>query len=258
MEELERGNLFVISLDDKRHWFRYHRLFADVLRAHLRDEEPDREADLHRRASDWCAQNGLRTDATCHAFAAQDYERAAGLIELAWPEMDRNFQTAAWLGWVKALPDELIGARPVLCAAIGWAYLERGELEAAEARLLDAERWLVTETGTSAQAECSAADMVVVDEEQFRSLPATIAMARTYLAQAHGDVPGTVAYGQRALELLPEDDHLQRGITAAILAVGILGTRRSGGRASYIGRRHGEHAHWRQHPFRYPRRLCPG
>ena len=219
LEELERGNLFVVPLDDKRNWYRYHPLFADVLRAHLREDEPDRESVLHQRASDRCERNGLRADATCHAFAAQDFERAAGLIELAWPQMDRNFQTAAWLGWVKALPDELIGARPVLCAAIGWAYLQHGELEAAETRLQDAAQWLATDTATSEQAERSAAEMVVVDEEQFRSLPATIAMARAYLAQARGDVPGAVAYGQRALDLLPEDDHLQRGITAALLGV---------------------------------------
>lgn len=223
LETLERGNLFVVPLDDKRNWYRYHRLFADVLRAHLKKEDADRESTLHQRASDWCAQNDLRADAIYHAFAGQNFQRAADLIELAWPEMDGSFQTAAWLGWAKALPDELICTRPVLCAAVGWAYLQSGELEAAEARLLDAERWLETEADMREQAEGAAADMIVVDKEQFHSLPATLAMARTYLAQAQSDVSGAVVHGRRALELLPDDDHLQRGVTGALLAVAYWG-----------------------------------
>ena len=83
-------------------------------------------------------------DAIRHALAAEDFERAAGLIELAWPAMDNSFQSATWLGWVKALPDELIRARPVLSVGYAWALLDCGELEAGEARLRDAERWLDT------------------------------------------------------------------------------------------------------------------
>ena len=139
---LERGNLFVYLLDDKRHWFRYHQLFADVLKAHLMEEQPDRVPALHQRASEWYHQNGLPAEAIRHALAATDFERAAGLVELAWPEMDRNRQSARWLGWAKALPDELVRARPVLSAAYAWAYLDRGKLEEGEARLRDAERWL--------------------------------------------------------------------------------------------------------------------
>ena len=116
---LERSNLFVFPLDDKRQWYRYHHLFADVLRARLTDEQPDQVYDLHRRASLWYEQNGLAPDATRHALAAEDFERAAGLIELAWPAMDISYQSAAWLGWVKSLPDELVrvqaGAQPGLC-----------------------------------------------------------------------------------------------------------------------------------------------
>jgi LuxR family maltose regulon positive regulatory protein len=227
LEALERGNLFVVPLDDKRQWYRYHHLFADVLLAHSMEEQPDRVSTLHRRASEWYEHNGSPADAIRHALAAEDFERAAGLIELAWPAMDGSFQSATWLGWVKALPDELVRARPVLSVGYAWALLDGGELEAGEARLRDAERWLDTTADMSERPEVPSAKtcpersrrMVVVDEDQFRSLPATIATARAYHAQALGDVPGTVKYARRALDLLPEGDHVGRGGIDALLGV---------------------------------------
>jgi LuxR family maltose regulon positive regulatory protein len=219
LEALERGNLFVVPLDDKRQWYRYHHLFADVLQAHLMDEQPGRVSTLHRRASEWYEHNGSPADAVRHALAAEDFERAADLAELAWPAMDGTFQSATWLGWVKALPDELVRARPVLSVGYAWALLDGGELEASESRLRDAERWLDTTADKSERPEVPSAEMVVVDEEQFRSLPATIATARAYYAQAFGDVPGTVKYARRALDLLPEGDHLRRGAADALLGL---------------------------------------
>jgi LuxR family maltose regulon positive regulatory protein len=70
LEGLDRANLFVIPLDDSRRWYRYHHLFADVLRAHLVEEQPDQMADLHRRASEWFEQNGEPSEAIRHAVAA--------------------------------------------------------------------------------------------------------------------------------------------------------------------------------------------
>ena len=146
LETLQRGNFFVIPLDDKRNWYRYHQLFADVLRMHLISEKPDQVSVLHRRASEWYEHNGSSADAIHHALAAKDFERAASLVELAVPEIRRNRQeaTAAELGWLKALPDELIRFRPVLSVDYAYALFGVGELEAAEARLRDAERWLDT------------------------------------------------------------------------------------------------------------------
>jgi LuxR family transcriptional regulator, maltose regulon positive regulatory protein len=114
LEALERGNFFVIPLDDKRHWYRYHHLFADVLRMHLIMEQPDQVSVLHRRASEWYEHNGSMNDAIRHALAAEDFERAAGLVELVFPAMNRSRQFATLLGWLKALPDELVRFRPVL------------------------------------------------------------------------------------------------------------------------------------------------
>lgn len=219
LEALERGNLFVIPLDDKRHWYRYHHLFADVLQARLLEEQPEQVPFLHQRASEWYEHNGSPADAVHHALAAEDFERAARLIELAWPTMDRSRQSAPWLSWAKALPDELVRTRPVLSAGCAWANLDVGELEAAEERLRDAERWLDTAAGLDGQTEASAAGMVVVDVEEFRSLPATVATARAYHALALGDVTEAVRYARRALALLPEPDHLRRGIAGSLLGL---------------------------------------
>jgi LuxR family maltose regulon positive regulatory protein len=169
----------------------------------------------------------LPADAIRHALAAKDFARAAGLVELAWPAMDGRFQAATWLGWAKVLPDELIRARPVLSVAYAWALLNGGELEAAEARLWDAERWLETSAVRSERPETPSApivaemttEKVIVDEEQFRTLPASIATAHAFLTQARGDLSGSVVYSQQALDLLPKGDHLRRGPAAALLGL---------------------------------------
>ena len=225
LAHLERGNMFVVPLDDERQWYRYHHLFADMLQARLFEEQSDRVPILHRRASAWYEQNGSPPDAIHHALAAEDFERAAALIELAWPEMDKVFQSNSWLGWAKALPDDLVRTRPVLSLDYAWAFLNSGELEAAKSRLHDAERWLNTpSTETSLEMlpeliEGQSQKMIVVDEEQFRTLPASIATAHTYSALALGDVPSAVTYARQALNLLPEKDYLRRGPAAALLGL---------------------------------------
>jgi LuxR family maltose regulon positive regulatory protein len=212
LEALERGNFFVVPLDEKRHWYRYHHLFADVLHAHLMAEQPDQVATLHRRASEWYEQHGLPADAIRHALVAVDFARAADLVERTVPAMRRSRQEIAVLGWLKALPDQLVRTRPVLSAAYAWALLAAGEFEGVESRLRDAERWLDTglDTGTGA---------VVVDEAEFRRLPGALAVHRAAYALALGDVAGTVEYARRAQELIPEDDHLWRGAAAALLGL---------------------------------------
>jgi LuxR family maltose regulon positive regulatory protein len=210
LERLERGNLFVVPLDDERRWYRYHHLFADVLQAHLLDEQPDQMPVLHRRASEWYEDNGSRSDAIRHALCAEDFEWAADLIERAGLMTEESSQSATWLRWTRALPDEMIRSRPVLSAWYACALLGIGELEAAEARLKDAERWL--RPGRSGRT-------VVADEEQLRSLLATISVVRAYNALAVGDVPGTREHAQRVLELLPEGDHLRREQATALLGM---------------------------------------
>ncbi|MEI6778121.1 MAG: LuxR C-terminal-related transcriptional regulator [Chloroflexales bacterium] len=220
LEALERGNFFVAPLDDQRHWYRYHQLFADVLAAHLRAEQPDLVSTLHRRASAWYAQHGAPADAIRHALAAEDFARAADLVELAVPALLRSRQEARLLGWLQALPNEVLHVRPVLSVGYAHTLLSRGELDGVEALLRDAERWLDTPANiVDAQPDAQSAAMVVVDEEAFRRLPSTIAVARAGLALARGDLVETVAYASRVRDLVPADDHLGRGAATAILGL---------------------------------------
>jgi LuxR family maltose regulon positive regulatory protein len=218
---LERGNLFVIPLDDQRKWYRYHHLFAGVLQEHLMGTQPERVPSLHRQASEWYEKNGLPNDAIRHALAAKDFERAAILVEQAAPEIRRKRQgaTVTELGWLKALPDELVRFRPVLCVAYAFALFGGGEVEAVEARLRDAERWLAMTADTREQSEASAAGMVVVDEEEFRRLPGMIALLRAARSLARGDMPETAKNARRVLDLAPEDDHLMLGGAASQLGL---------------------------------------
>ncbi|HEY5474587.1 MAG TPA: hypothetical protein VIK32_15540, partial [Candidatus Limnocylindrales bacterium] len=210
LQLLERSNLFVVPLDEERQWYRYHHLFADVLHVHLLDQQPDQLPALHRRASEWYEENGSRSDAIRHALCSEDFGWAAELIERAGLMTEDGSQAATWLKWTRALPDEMIRSRPVLSAWYACALLGSGELEAAEARLKDAERRL--EPGRSGRA-------VVADEEQLRSLLATIAVVRAYNAQSVGDVPGTLKHAQRVFELLPEGEHLRREQATALVGL---------------------------------------
>ena len=219
LETLERSNLFVVPLDDKRHWFRYHHLFADVLQARALEEQPNQAPTWHLRASQWYEQNNLPADAVRHALAAKDFERAATLIELAWRAMDQSLQSAAWLGWAKGLPDELVYTRPVLSVGYAWALLDGGKLDEAEARLQDAERWLNKATDWSERMVTPSAQMVVADENEFQSLPGTIAAARAYVAQARGDLADTMKYARQALDLFSEDAFLKRAVPGALLGL---------------------------------------
>ena len=146
LEELDRKNLFLVSLDDRRRWYRYHHLFADVLQARLLDEQPGQVPDLHRRASEWHEHNGELSEAVGHALAAGDFGRAAGLVELASPGMRRTRQEAKLRAWLEVLPDEVVLARPVLSVNFAGVLLMGGELEGVEDRLRDAERWLAPAT----------------------------------------------------------------------------------------------------------------
>jgi LuxR family transcriptional regulator, maltose regulon positive regulatory protein len=211
LEYLEQANLFLIPLDSQRRWYRYHRLFADVLQARLTKEQPDRLASLHRRASEWYEQNDLPTGAIPHALAAGEFERAADLIEQVRFEMRRYFHNPTWSGWVKALPEEVVRVRPLIGVNFAWELLIIGELDAAEVHMRDAERLL---EGTAHYANYS--------EELRQSLRASLALAWGFHAQALGNVAVTIQHARRAQSLLPKTNLRNLGIAAALLGTAYL------------------------------------
>ena len=217
LEALDRGNLFLVPLDDRRHWYRYHHLFADVLRARLLDEQPDRVLELHRRASAWYEMNGEPSEAIRHALAGGDAERAADLVELAMPAMRRNRQETTLRHWFEALPDEMTRDRPVLSTTYAGTLLMHGELDGVEERLRDAERWLdaVAEAGNAP----SSAATVGMDDAVVRGVRSEVALYRAAQARVTGDVAGTMAHARRVLDLVGEDDHLLRGSAAGLLGL---------------------------------------
>ncbi len=213
LEALDRANLFVVALDDSRRWYRYHHLFADVLRSHLLDERPDEVGDLHRRASEWYEGNGEPSPAVRHALSAGDVERAAGLVELAVPTLQRNRQEATIRGWLDALPDEVVRVRPVLAVGLIGALMQGGEFDGVEDRLRDAEHCLEHHpTGT-----------VVLDDAELRRLPGVIQMYRAALALVRGDGAATVRHADLAVDRAAVDDHLTRGGASALSGLALWG-----------------------------------
>jgi LuxR family maltose regulon positive regulatory protein len=208
---LQRANLFLVALDDQREWYRYHHLFADVLRARLLAEQPDLVPLLHQRASRWYEAHDLAEEAVRHALAARDFDRAAYLMELTVPAIRRNRQEAILLGWLNALPDETIRRSPVLSVFFGYMLMVSGDLDAFEPRLADADRALAAVPDASAPPWAQT--------EELRTLPATIALYRASLAQARGDVAGTAEQARRALDLAGPGDHLARGGAAGFLGL---------------------------------------
>ncbi|MEM9215404.1 MAG: tetratricopeptide repeat protein [Cyanobacteria bacterium P01_F01_bin.150] len=231
LETLERNNLFIIPLDNKRQWYRYHHLFADVLQAHALRSWPDRMPSLHGRASAWYEQHDLFADAIRHALAAQDFERSANLMEQVWPTMRRRQQEATMWSWLKVLPNSLIRDRPILSMVYALVLLNASQLEAVETHLQNAERRLahlkqtvieqsvIEQPVSDRPATSQVAQEIDLSKTQYRSLPATIANARAYHAQAVGDFASTITYSQQALALLSTDDAYERGTTAAILGL---------------------------------------
>ncbi len=199
LEYLERANLFIVPLDNVRGWYRYHHLFGDLLRQRL--GHPPTLAGDHRRASVWYEARDNLTEALRHAVAAGDFERAARLAEAAWKDMERTFQTAAWLGWAKKLPHAVIGSRPRLCVQIGWAFSDIGDTESSEAYLQGAERALAGAPAPDA----------------LKSLPATIALIRADNAQIQGNLADTMKYAELSVQLAPDDEGLLRAQAAITL-----------------------------------------
>src|SRR3954468_14638271 len=178
LEQLDRANLFLVPLDDQRRWYRYHRLFGDLLRSRLRDEH-DAPAELHRRASVWHDQAGEPVPAVHHAMAAGDLERAADLGELAVPALRRRRQEGTLRLWVDQLPEAVVERRPVLAMGFVGALMSSNEFDDVARRLDIIEQTLNGQESSHDSAqdwgrEPGGPAIVVVDEAELARLPGCV------------------------------------------------------------------------------------
>lgn len=211
---LEHDNLFVVPLDDRREWYRYHHLFADVLRARLLADEPDAAGALHRRAGAWFAEHDDPVAAVRHFVAGDDFAAAAATAECAMPALRRTRQDATIREWARLLPDDLVRVRPVLAMGLVGAHMASGNLERADMRLAEIERWMAL----SPEAR-RAAGMVVVDDAQLRSVPGAIEMYRAALSLTRGDVSAAADHARHVLAIAPDDDTMGRAAAHALLGI---------------------------------------
>jgi LuxR family maltose regulon positive regulatory protein len=146
LEMLDHANLFMVPLDEERRWYRYHHLFADLLRQRLNQTQPEQLPILHRRASEWYEQNGFADEAIEHALRAEDFERAAYLIEEQADAVWGRGEHTKLRRWLAGLPVELIFSKPHLCVLHAWELFTSGQQDAAEGSLQAAEKALHTST----------------------------------------------------------------------------------------------------------------
>ena len=212
LEQVERAGLFLLPLDEVRGWWRYHQLFADLLRARL-TQQPDRSTQLHRRAAAWYDEHEMADDAVRHAVAAGDMYWAARLIE---GNFDRIYclrgEAATLRDWLSALPEDLVWTRPRL-------LLAQAQLAAAavrvdeEERLVDAaERAWADTPSEQFQPPAGSANSLLVN------VPALIAIHRSYLAILRGDGDATAAFASRALANLGEGERMLEYVASCNLA----------------------------------------
>lgn len=206
LDALDRANLFLVALDDRRSWYRYHHLFGDVLRAHLLDERPEGVSDLHRRAADWYAGAGDVESAVRHALAAGDTERAADLVERNFRTLGRERREDLLRRWARELPEDLVRDRPVLAIALIGGLMSSNDFDGVDVRLDQVERLLTRPPG----------DVVVVDPAELPHVPAAVLMYRAALALVGGDAAGAIAQAQRAVAATVDGDDLVVGASAAL------------------------------------------
>ncbi len=195
LERLEKANLFLVPLDDNRQWYRYHHLFTRFLRDRLKQSDPGRWPVLQRQAMAWYEDNGYLAEAVDHALTVGDAEQALPLVEQVAEEIWMKGEMVRLLGWLEALPDELLRARPRLCIFHAWIANIMGEFERRDQRLCDAEKCL----------SCP-------DDGQFDRdlLQGMLAATHGIVAIMAGDATRTLELCQRALADLPEDNLVWR------------------------------------------------
>ncbi|MCG3210696.1 MAG: Serine/threonine-protein kinase PknK [Anaerolineae bacterium] len=215
LEYLEHANLFIVPLDEKRQWYRYHHLFADLLRQRLHQNQPEQAPILHRRASDWYHQNGFVDEAIEYALHAEHFDRATQLIEGAAEVVWMRGEHTKLRRWLDRLPVEWVYAKPQLCIFYAWSLFVTGRPDVAEQTLQAAEKAIDPNSGAGessprqARGQPSGLDRI--------KLQGRIAATRAFMAFFRGDVSGIVQHARQALEYLPEQDLIWCGTATVTL-----------------------------------------
>jgi LuxR family transcriptional regulator, maltose regulon positive regulatory protein len=200
---LERANLFLIPLDSRREWYRYHHLFGDMLAHELARSEPELVEELHRRACEWFRDAGFIPEAIRHATAGGDAATAAELIAANWLEYVNRGELETVEAWTGALPPGAVEADPRLCLAQAWMLLVLGRLEEVEPAARAAER------GT----------LPGPMRDGSRSVEASAAMVCTSARLMLGDVAGATETAALAERLEPDPDAPWRPIVTNALGM---------------------------------------
>jgi LuxR family maltose regulon positive regulatory protein len=188
LDALARSNLFVVPLDERREWYRYHRLFRSCLDAELRLEAADVIPELHRRASEWFASAGYLTDAIDHAIAGQDFATASELLATHWNDIISSGGLRAVEMWLMSLPERLVLEDARLCLARAWTSFAKGALDEVLPCLEDAEAAPAPERlldGTTSVAS-GAATLRASYWLRMGDFGKTVRYAREALALEHG------------------------------------------------------------------------
>jgi len=202
LDQLERANLFVMPLDDERRWYRYHHLFADLLNSTLGELRSAVEIrELHRRASRWHQGEGSLEEAMIHAMAAQDFERAASMIDENVVSMLSRSEAPVLLGWIEKLPDQIVRGRPWLDIYRAYTLALSGRPDEAEPLLEDVEKRIDPDTPRVAE------------------YMGYIAAIRSYTANLWGDTDRVIEMADLAEDYLPEEHLIARGMANYALAV---------------------------------------
>jgi len=217
LEAVENDNLFVIALDEKREWFRYHHLFADFLHKRLRVEYSETEIQgLNMRASQWLAQHGYMTEAIDHALSAADYENAACLIEPQSQRWIEHGETRTILSYLDRLPPELTWHRWSLALWYAWAYAMKGNIESAEIWVNRLESLITPIIAEASHHE----DQPLA--ESMQNAYAQVMAIRSVIARHRKDFIHAIALGEQALQLVPEENLNLRTIISALHSSVIL------------------------------------
>jgi LuxR family maltose regulon positive regulatory protein len=221
LQALDHANLFLIPLDNQRIWYRYHHLFRDFLRVHLRDIHPDLAPQLHRRASEWFEMRGLVREAVSHALETRDWPYAAGLVERHAMQMLGSSQVGVVRAWCEAIPEAVLRARPGLCVFYAWSLvlLFRSDyVERIEVRLQQADE-AARAPGSPKRARLGEGGAWVPQRQWTAGHLATL-RSQVLLSRPDGlaDPQALIQLSRRALELLPATEKTARSVSTIDLA----------------------------------------